>query len=112
MARPQKCRCICSIPRVREFCPDNQDDNEAVQLKYDEYEALRLLDFEQKTQKECALKMGVSRPTVTRIYNDARYKLVDAIVNGKKLCIGGGDVIVCPGIKPECVNEPHCCHKN
>ncbi len=111
MARPQKCRCICSKPKVTEFLPDCGGGDESVNLLYDEYEAIRLLDYEGMTQEQCARKMNVSRPTVTRIYDEARRKMADALVNGKALTIGGGDVIVCTEMRPECVNEKHCCHK-
>ena len=50
-------------------------------------------------------------PTVTRIYNGARRKLADALVNGRGITISGGDVIVCEEMRPECVNEQYCCHR-
>lgn len=111
MARPQKCRCICSIPGTAGFLPEGRPPNGAVTIGYDEYEAIRLLDYVQLTQEECARKMNISRPTVTRIYNEARNKMADAMVNGRSIRIEGGDVIVCQAVKPECINEVHCCHK-
>ena len=111
MARPQKSRCICSKPKVREFIPQGYPKAEKVNITYDEFEVIRLLDYVQMTQEQCAKKMNVSRPTVTRIYDEARRKMADALVNGKQLTIGGGDVIVCAAMRPECVNEKHCCHK-
>ncbi|MCU6747059.1 DUF134 domain-containing protein [Faecalicatena acetigenes] len=111
MARPQKCRCICSKPGVTEFLPVRGGVVETVRIGFDEYEAIRLLDHEHLTQEQCARKMDVSRPTVTRIYDEARQKMADALVNGKKIVIGGGDVIVCPSFKPECAHVKHCCHR-
>ncbi len=111
MARPQKCRCICSKPSVTEFLPVRGGVVETVRIGFDEYEAIRLLDYEHLTQEQCARKMDVSRPTVTRIYDEARQKMADALVNGKKIVIGGGDVIVCTAFKPECANVRHCCHR-
>ena len=55
--------------------------------------------------------MDISRPTVTRIYNSARQKIADALVNGRSITISGGDVTVCEAIRPECVNEKYCCHR-
>lgn len=81
-------------------------------ITYDEYETVRLLDFVKLTQQQCAEKMDISRPTVTRIYNEARHKLADALVNGRGITISGGDVIVCEKLRPECINEKYCCHKN
>lgn len=112
MARPQKLRCICSLPRVTGFSPMGEGAEGSVNLTYDEYEVIRLLDLLQITQEECAKRMDISRPTVTRIYNEARRKMADMLVNGRELTIGGGDVVICNGMKPECVNEEHCCQRN
>lgn len=112
MARPQKQRCICSVPQITGFSPRGCAASGRVNLTYDEYEVIRLLDHLRMTQEECAERMQISRPTVTRIYNEARSKMADMLVNGKMLTIGGGDVVVCREMKRECVNEEHCCHKN
>ncbi|MCD8220919.1 MAG: DUF134 domain-containing protein [Clostridiales bacterium] len=111
MARPQKFRCICSFPKNTEFHPQDCLWTDSVNLTCDEYEVIRLLDYEHQTQEQCARKMDISRPTVTRIYEEARRKIADTLVNGKRLTIGGGDVIVCTKMRPECINEEHCCHR-
>lgn len=111
MARPQKCRCICEKPKVTGFVPQGCYGTAHVNLTYDEYEAIRLLDYAELTQEQCAVKMDVSRPTVTRIYNEARKKVADALVNGKQITIGGGDVTVCEKLRPECAHEKHCCRR-
>ena len=92
MARPQKQRCICSIPQTTGFSPRGCAVSGSVNLTYDEYEVIRLLDHLRLTQEECAERMQISRPTVTRIYDEARRKMADMLVNGKELTIGGGDV--------------------
>lgn len=111
MARPQKCRCICSKPKVTEFSAKGASEQNCVNLTLDEYEVMRLLDFVNLNQEQCAVKMAISRPTVTRIYNSARQKIADALVNGRSITISGGDVTVCEAIRPECVNEKYCCHR-
>lgn len=111
MARPQKCRCICSFPKTTCFEPAGGEAQESVILGYDEYETLRLLDYEKFSQEQCAKRMNVSRPTVTRMYEIARQKIADALVNGKRILISGGDVFLCPQMKPECKNVLHCCHR-
>ena len=51
------------------FSPQGCTANGSVNLTYDEYEVIRVLDFPKMTQEECAVKMDISRPTVTRIYD-------------------------------------------
>ena len=51
---------------------------------------IRLVDYEKRTHEQCAQQMQISRTTVTEIYEKARFKVADAIVNGKPLLIGVG----------------------
>lgn len=111
MARPPKCRSICSMPIIREFGPLDFESSETIILNLDEYEVLRQLDYVHFTQEKCADRMNVSRTTVTRMYERARNKIAEAIVTGKKIVIEGGDVMVCNSPKAECANEPLCCHR-
>lgn len=111
MARPTKCRCICSKPRVTQFVPEEVPAAGTITIGYDEYEALRLIDHVGLTQEQCARKMNVSRTTVTRMYDTVRSKIAQALVQGMRLQIDGGDVIVCAAPRPECANEPDCCHR-
>jgi predicted DNA-binding protein (UPF0251 family) len=61
-------------------------------MTLDEFEAVRLADLEGMYQEQAAAKMGVSRPTFSRIADAAHRKIADAIVNGKALKIEGGPV--------------------
>ncbi len=63
---------------------------ESVGLLYEEYETLRLADYENLTQEEAAKKMRISRPTFTRLYDKARKKIAEAFVEGKAIIISGG----------------------
>lgn len=67
-------------------------DNGKVFLFFEEYEALRLNDYEKYAQCESAAVMGVSRPTFTRIYIQAREKIARAFVEGRSIVIEGGKV--------------------
>jgi len=59
-------------------------------LSVDEYESLRLIDLEGLSQEECAGRMQVARTTVQAIYDRARAKVADFLVNARELRIGGG----------------------
>ncbi|MCR4675668.1 MAG: DUF134 domain-containing protein [Sphaerochaetaceae bacterium] len=90
MPRPKRCRRICSYPQFWSFGPEGSKETDVVLLKLDELETVRLIDHQKKTQEECALEMGVSRATVTSIYESARFKISDALLNGKRIHITGG----------------------
>ncbi|NCC09916.1 MAG: DUF134 domain-containing protein [Bacteroidia bacterium] len=96
MARPKRLRKIAGIPTVSGFTPYGHSGNnrrrEAVFLFYEEYETLRLCDYEKLNHLEASALMGVSRPTLTRIYMSAREKIALALVEGRKLIIEGGKV--------------------
>ena len=76
-------------------------DNRIV-MGVDEFETIRLIDFEGFTQEEAAEQMSVARSTVQLIYNDARKKLADSLVNGKILTIEGGKFRLCEGNENFC----------
>ena len=78
------------MPVYRSFSPDDITASESVHMTVDEFEALRLLDAEGLTQEGCASRMNIARTTVTAIYDSARKKVADALVNGKRLLITGG----------------------
>jgi hypothetical protein len=61
-------------------------------INFEEYEAIRLSDFEFNGHVEAAQIMGVSRPTYTRIYESARRKVAQAFVLGKAIVFEGGKV--------------------
>lgn len=111
MARPSKCRSICSMPQVTEFFPVSKTPKEPVVLGVDAYEVMRLLDYKHFTQEQCAARMNISRTTVTRIYEEGRRQVAQALVEGRPLVIQGGDVMICTAPRPECAGEPHCCHR-
>lgn len=98
MPRPMKCRKICHFPQTLEFMPvPPPEDKDPVILSVDEYETIRLIDKEGFNQEQCGGFMEVARTSVQRIYESARKKLADSIVDGRPLRIEGGDFSLCSG---------------
>ena len=95
MPRPRKWRRVCGMPGCARFGPLGRDAAEAVVMTVDEYETIRLIDWEDCSQEQCALRMGIARTTVQGIYTAARRKLADALVHGRVLTIEGGDYQLC-----------------
>ena len=94
MPRPKRKRKIFSLPLAEGFKPFGVAFNEAeaVELLFEEYEAVKLSDYQGLTQEEAAKKMNISRPTFTRIYDKARKIIAEALVEGKILTIKGGHI--------------------
>jgi predicted DNA-binding protein (UPF0251 family) len=89
-------RKISEPPVIKGFKPyGGSADNRkpaAINLLLEEYEALRLCDYEHFNHGEAAEIMGVSRPTFTRIYASALEKIATSFVNGQGVFIEGGHV--------------------
>ncbi len=95
MPRPVKCRRVCMEPEYTGFLPDGITAGEDIVLTVDEYEVIRLVDLQKKTHVQTAEQMGISKTTVTEIYELAREKIADCLVNGKRLLIAGGSYKLC-----------------
>lgn len=106
MARPSRCRRVCTEPIFCGFAPQSEEITGEIVLTVDEYEVIRLVDYEKQTHEQCANQMEISRTTVTEIYERARFKLSDALVNGKALSISGGHYRICRG------RQGHGCRRN
>ncbi len=89
--RPPKPRTLGFMPVRVVFIPFDEYgspiSSEAVQLRPDELEAMRLVYLEGMTQGEAARQMGVSRGTLWRLLDSARRKVADALVNRKTIVI-------------------------
>ena len=93
--RPQKVRYIKSMPKIAQFSPRGKPGRpDEVELLVDQFEALKLADFEGLDQSRGAVAMGVSRPSFGRILREARRVMADAIINGKIIRIQGGNIKV------------------
>jgi predicted DNA-binding protein (UPF0251 family) len=127
MSRPKYCRKVGCVPDKNYFKPRGIPASllEEVVLNLDEFEAIRLADFEGLYQEDGARKMDISRQTFGRIIETAHKKIADVLINGKALKIEGGDVSIeelkrvrCPRCKKKydfpisSENRfvcPHCC---
>ncbi|MGF7184067.1 putative DNA-binding protein (UPF0251 family) [Desulfitispora alkaliphila] len=118
MPRPRKGRRVCELPKIDHFGPmcNRARGEEPVTMSIEEYETIRLIDLEGYTQEECSINMGVARTTVQGIYNKARKKLAEILINGKVLKVEGGDYKICNGrhqfcLKRQVPGKGHGCRK-
>lgn len=89
MPRPCKRRRVRGRPNSSYFKPAGIPINtlDEAQLSMDEFEAIRLIDFQEIPQEQAAEKMQISQPTLSRILKSARKKISDALINGKAIRI-------------------------
>ena len=104
MPRPRKFRRVCALPENKTFGPINNASitSRNIIMSIEEYEAIRLIDYEGFTQEECVERMDVSRTTVQRIYNEARIKIAASLVEGTSLLIDGGNYVLCENRDVDC----------
>lgn len=92
MPRPKVRRRMSNPPHFKGFTPIGIQENKAVVLNYEEYESIKLCDYDLHGQLEASVFMGISRPTFARIYESARRKVAEAFVMGKPIIFEGGKV--------------------
>ena len=93
--RRTKIRYIQKMPEIVQFSPRGKPGRpEEIELKIDEYEAVKLADFQGYNQAEGAAAMGISRPSFGRIVRSAHHVIADALINGKIIRIRTGDIQV------------------
>jgi uncharacterized protein len=89
-------RKISSPPKIKGFKPygvsEDLEKSELITLQYEEYEALKMCDYDLLNHCEAAEIMNISRPTFTRIYATARQKIAKALVDGSQISIEGGKI--------------------
>jgi predicted DNA-binding protein (UPF0251 family) len=96
MPRNPKCRYVNGEPAVTVYKPAGVPRNQldSVEIGLDEVEALRLADREGLYQEAAAARMGISRPTFSRLIESARRKLAEALLEGKMIVFQGGPVVM------------------
>ena len=96
MARNKKDRLIQMAPHFSGFKPQGVQNSTSTDIciNFEEYEALKLCDYELLTHAEAAVIMNVSRPTFTRIYENVRRKIAKAFIEGCSIYFEGGNVTI------------------
>ncbi len=117
-------RKISSPPKIKGFKPygvsEDLEKSEVITLQFEEYEALKMCDYDLLNHCEAAEIMNISRPTFTRIYAIARQKMAKALVEGSQISIEGGKIYFdsdwyqcssCPSVfdNPDKEVEPNIC---
>ena len=91
--RPKKSRKVENPPKFTMFKPAGimAREFEELTLLTEEFEAIRLADYEGLKHEEAAEKMEISRPTFSRLIESARRKISTMLIEGKTIIIEGGD---------------------
>jgi predicted DNA-binding protein (UPF0251 family)/predicted Fe-Mo cluster-binding NifX family protein len=92
MARNKKDRYINGNISLTGFTPvsnDKLNGRDSIIINREEYEAIKLCDYDLLNQAEAAEIIGVSRPTLTRIYENARRKVAKAFTEGREIIFAG-----------------------
>lgn len=93
--RRKKVRYIQKMPQIAYFSPRGKAGRpDEIELKLDQFEAIKIADYQGYNQAEGAKFMGISRPSFGRILNEGRRIIAEAITTGKILKIRMGDVQV------------------
>jgi len=87
VGRSPKSVVVGSIHPVERFDPVPRRSTAPVFLELAEVEALRLIDQEKLSFEEAGSRMRISRNTVWRLVDSARYKLAEALVQGRPISI-------------------------
>lgn len=87
MPRCKKQRCCRLLENERIFKPTGipLSEMEIIDIEIDELEAVRLCDYEGKSQIETAEIIGISRGTVQRLLNSGRRKILDGLLHLKAI---------------------------
>lgn len=89
MPRTKKLRKIVAPPYFHGYRPYGhrmgRNAKPAVVLLFEEYEALNMADYQGMTHLEASKKMEISRATFARIYESARKKIAQALVESREI---------------------------
>ena len=85
MPRRKRPRKIVAPPVFKGYKPFGckKDCDGEVELLYEEYEAIKLADYDLMSHHDACKLMGISRATFARIYESARRKIALAFVDAR-----------------------------
>ncbi len=92
MPRNKRLRKIMAPPRFVGYRPYGcrKHNDLPIELMYEEYESIKLADYKLMNHEQAAELMGVSRATFARIYENARRKIAQALVETKEIITAVG----------------------
>ena len=91
IGRPVKSRIIHREPGIKQFSPRGRIGRPGYkELKFEEIESIRLIDYMELDQREAAKSMGISQQTFSRVLRKARKTLAEALINGEIIKVQGG----------------------
>ena len=93
MARSIQNKVIRSKPNFTSLTPSNDYIESAVTISLEEWETIRLVDYNDLSQQEASYSMKVSRQTVQALLQSARKKVARSLVEAIPLNIKGGNFI-------------------
>lgn len=93
MPRPRKCRRVGKQPVHTFYKPQGVplEGLTGVSLSIEGLEAIRLADADGLDHDQASEMMGISRPTFSRMLNEARQVVARALSNGWAIQIDGGN---------------------
>jgi predicted DNA-binding protein (UPF0251 family) len=93
MARTTKQRLIERAPSFIGFKPFGEQNTTAAEvcLTFEEYESIKLCDYDLLKHEDAAKLMNISRSTFSRIYESSRRKIAKAFVDVCTIRIDGGN---------------------
>lgn len=96
MSRRRRPRKVVSPPNFEGYKPYGVSEAKdgCVELLYEDYEAIKLVDYQMMNHQEAAELMGVSRSTLARIYEGARRKVAKALVESLEIKAIFGNVVI------------------
>lgn len=87
MPRRKRMRRVVAPPGFKGYKPygNRHGKKDHVEFLYEEYEAIKLADYDLMNHQEASELMGVSRATFARVYESARRKIARAMVETREI---------------------------